>query len=163
WPVVAEHAAEALAALRRTETVPALLTLLDAPDPQATYSRGNAPTVYVKELVRVNHKINCLMCHPASFNTADPLRTPRPPLRVQLGGLGGGYFGPPPKATKTPQQKETFVRADVTYLRQDYSVMLQGRRYDLFVRERPGTPADAAEALTRKTRGPTEHQKAAAF
>ena len=65
-----------------------------------------------------------------------------------------------------------FVRADITYLKQDYSVMLQAveagaprqeRRYDLFVRERLATPADAAAAVTRRQAGLTRQQRAVLF
>ena len=35
--------------------------------------------------------------------------------------------------------------------------------FDLFVRERVGTAADVAEARSRKEKGPSEQQKAAAF
>src|SRR5438034_197241 len=69
----------------------------------------------------------------------------------------GSYYAP-----RTPDRKDAFVRADVTYLRQDYSVMLGGRRFDLFVRERAGTAADAAEAEARK-KELTQRQKALAF
>jgi hypothetical protein len=163
WVVPAEHAAEALAALRRTETVPALLRLLGSSDPQAPYDKGNNSVRYVKELVRIDHKFNCLMCHPPSFRSSDPARRAVPPLRETVVGLG--YFA------RVPQQTETLVRADVTYLKQDYSVILQvkrggnqeARRFDLFIRERVATPADMVAALVRKKAGPTGHQKAIRF
>jgi hypothetical protein len=169
WPVIAEHAAEALAALKRTETVPALLAILDGPDPRTPYPKGAGPARFVKEVVRVNHKINCLMCHPPSFRTSDPARAPVPPLREPV-QKGFGYGAQPSK--KAVVVKETFIRADITYLKQDYSVtlainasgVLEGeQRYDLFVRERFATPADLAAALVRKTAGPTGQQKAALF
>jgi hypothetical protein len=120
-------------------------------------------------VVRVNHKINCLMCHPPSFRTSDPARAPVPPLRESV-QPGFGYGASPRK--KAVVVKETFIRADITYLKQDYSVtlainasgVLKGeQRYDLFVRERFATPADIAAALVRKNAGPTGRQKAAAF
>jgi hypothetical protein len=163
--IIAEHAAEALLALRQTETVPALLRLLDGPDPRAPYRKRNAQGRYVREVVRIDHKLNCLLCHPPSFRATDPARRPVPPLREppQTGGVG--YLA------AAPQRNETFVRADVTYLKQDYSVMLrvnsgtrrEERRFDLFVRERLATQADAAAALARKQAGATGHQKAVAF
>ena len=169
WPVVAEHAAEALAALKRSESVPALLAILDGPDPRTPYAKGAGPARFVKEMVRVNHKINCLMCHPPSFRTSDPARAPVPPLREPV-QKGFGYGAQPSK--KAVVVKETFIRADITYLKQDYSVtlginatgVLKGQqRYDLFVRERFATPADIAAAVARKNAGPTGQQKAAAF
>ena len=172
-PVVAEHAAEALAALKRTETVPALLAILDGPDPRTPYAKGAGPARFVKEVVRVNHMINCLMCHPPSFRTSDPARAPvppLPPLREPVQKGVGGYGAQPSK--RAVVVKETFIRADITYLKQDYSVILginatgvlKGQqRYDLLVRERLATPADLAAALVRKNAGPTGQQKAVAF
>ena len=92
-----------------------------------------------------------------------------PPLRESV-QPSFGYGASPRK--KVPVAKETFVRADITYLKQDYSVtlaitapgVLKGeQRYDLFVRERFATPADLAAALVRKNAGPTGRQKAVAF
>jgi hypothetical protein len=164
WPVIAEHAAEAIAALKRTEAVPALLALLDGHDPQAPYFRAGNSVRVVKELVRVNHKINCLLCHPPSFNVADPARAAVPPLRESFQSFG--YSAAPPR------KKETFVRADITYLKQDYSVTLEKanspilrgeQRYDLFVRERLATSEDFAATVARRKAGPTGHQLAALF
>jgi hypothetical protein len=165
WEPPAEHAAEALAALRRVEAVPALLAALRRPDPRAPYSKGAGQ--YVRELVRVNHKRNCLMCHPASFNAADLPRREVPPLKepkvaAGFGGYGGGVA--PRKKVATPRKSATvFVRADVTYLKQAYSVTLGGERYDLLVRERPATAADVAAALARGKLGRPGQQEAAAF
>jgi hypothetical protein len=153
WPVVAEHAAEALVALRQTEAAPALVELLLGPDPHAPYSKGGGPQTYVKELVRIDHRNNCLACHCSSFAADDPLRAAVPPLNDS-----GSYYAP-----KTPARQDAFVRADVTYLRQNYSVMLGGRRFDLLVRERAGTAADAAAAESRKEGGLTQRQQALAF
>jgi hypothetical protein len=155
WPVMAEHAAEALAALPRVEAVPALRAALERADPGAPYSRGTGR--YVRELVRVNHQQNCLMCHAASFNDADPLRAPVPPSPDPAPTPTG-----PEYYSSAPSPTQRFVRADITYLRQDYSVVIDGIRHDLFVRERPATAEDEARADAR--RGVvTRHQQAAAF
>ena len=69
WPAVAEHAAEALAALKRVESVPALVAMLDAPDARAPYAKGAGPERFVKEVVRVHHEFNCLVCHPPSLES----------------------------------------------------------------------------------------------
>ena len=104
------------------------------------------------------------MCHPPSFHTLDPARGPVPPLRESFQG-GFGY-------SAQPSKNETFVRADITYLKQDYSVMLaltnrgvlvEAQRYDLLIRERFATGADFAAAVIRKQAGLTGHQEAAAF
>ena len=167
WPVVAEHAAEALAALAQTEAIPALMGLLNGPDPRAPYAKGTGPTLFVKELVRVNHKFNCLLCHPASFRETDPARALVPTLAEQQEkGTGGGYGG------FGISNKRTFIRADITYLVQDYSVMLRvvhsrvlsgEERYDLFVRERLATGADLKATAARQRAGLTAHEQAAMF
>jgi hypothetical protein len=67
----------------------------------------------VREVVRVNHLRNCLLCHAASFGWTDPVRGPVPSPDRPL---------PPPETVYYEGQSGTFVRADVTYLRQDFSV-----------------------------------------
>jgi hypothetical protein len=112
----------------------------------------------VREVVRVNHLRNCLLCHAPSLGRNDPVRglvpspdRPLPPLlsatRYYEGGSG------------------TFVRADVTYLRQDFSVPQPvarpgkwpvHQRYDYLVRTRYATDED----LRREER-PTYPQRQA--
>jgi hypothetical protein len=143
WPAVADHAAEALAALDMRETVPSLIRLLDQPSPAAPYKKGGKDELYVREVVRINHLHNCLLCHAPSLKESDKLRgfvpiigKPLPPPFTRE------YYG-----ARRPGQ---FVRADVTYFQQDFSVPLpvekHGKwpplqRYDFLVRERPSPPA----------------------
>ena len=163
WPAVAEHAAEALAALKRVESVPALVAMLDAPDARAPYAKGAGPDRFVKEVVRVHHQFNCLVCHPPSFNETDPARALVPPLRSSS-GMGSGYD---PKCSPLLAANQTFVRTDITYLKQDYSVRLMDtalgisgeHRYDLLVRERLATSDDLVATLIR----PNARREAAAF
>ena len=86
-----------------------LKKMLDEPDPRAP-SRGDDGQWKVRELVRVNHLRNCLLCHAPSVDSGDYLRgrVPEPdkPIPVE-------YYHSP---------NGTYVRADVTYLRQDFSV-----------------------------------------
>src|SRR5262249_28249288 len=128
--------------LERTETVPALLALLDQSDPQMPYLAGGTTQV-VRELVRVDHKRNCLLCHPASSHDTDTPRGMVPSLSEPASS--SSYYAPPERQLA----RETFVRADVTFLKQDYSVELQGRRNDLFVRERLATKDDVLAAVMR--------------
>ncbi len=152
---VAQNAAEALVALRGADAVPALNAAWRRTDPMAP----SGPARLVKEVVRIHHRSNCLMCHPASTNPADRPRDVVPSA-LELGiGLGFGYGIP---AKLPPRLPRTFVRADVTFLKQDYSVTLSGERYDLFVRERPAPPQDEAAALARAS-GPTGHRFVAAI
>jgi hypothetical protein len=103
----------------------------------------------VDELVKVNHLRNCMLCHPASTNTSDPLRGPIPQPGQELPRV---YYS---------QTKGNFVRADVVYIRQDFSVMLPVenaqpwpamQRYDFFVRTRPAMATELADEVLRRER-----------
>jgi HEAT repeat protein len=137
---VRDHAAEALTALRCQEAVSALSDLLIVPGPDAPVrvQDGRTYRTVVRELVRVNHLGNCVLCHAPSFNLGDSVRG-----AVPIPGK------PLPAPVTTPQYYEApgafFVRADVTYLRQDFSVMQtvanpgewpSHQRYDYLVRLR---------------------------
>jgi hypothetical protein len=140
WAPVADHAAEALAVLKDKGAVPALKKLADLPDPKAPYWEPAQRRYVVRELVRVNHLSNCLMCHAPSLAGTDTLRarTPTP-----------GQPLPPPIEYYSSQPSDSpFVRADVTYLRQDFSVAQpvarhgpwpEHQRFDFLVRTRPVT------------------------
>jgi HEAT repeat protein len=139
WAPAADHAAEALAALDDQKVVPDLVAMLDQPDPCAPVHKGNDPSA-VAELVRVNHLGNCLLCHAPSFDVTDCVRgaVPTP--------------GQTPPRTYHDRNRGTFIRADITYLRQDFSVMQPVadaypwpavQRFDYLVRNRTLTAAEA--------------------
>src|SRR5262249_34129771 len=149
WPPAADHAAEALATLQDRAALAKLVDLLDLPDPRSpALSDSDSPegrVPMVRELVRVNHFANCLMCHAPSLETTDPVRglvpTPGQPL--------------PPAFT--PQyyagNNGIFVRADITYLKQDFSVPQPvakagawpaNQRFDYLVRTRPARVEELA-------------------
>jgi hypothetical protein len=131
--------------------------LLDLPSPSAPVwdARTNQDTV--RELVRVNHLRNCLLCHAPSANKEDgPVRglvpTPGEALPVQYYESQGGDF----------------VRADITFLRQDFSVNLpesdtgpwpREQRYDFVTRlpsgnyPQRGAVLSALRGLTGKDGG----------
>jgi hypothetical protein len=68
----------------------------------------------VREVVRVNHLRNCLMCHAPASSPTDPVRGLVPDQSQPL---------PPPSSVPYYEGRNgIFVRADVTYLRQDFSV-----------------------------------------
>lgn len=135
WAPVADHAAEALIAVNDRASVPALEKLLLEPDPGApvvVYSQGR---IAVRELVRVNHLGNCVMCHVSSTSANDPVRGRIPSPSEAL----------PPAVEYYTSTGGAFVRADVTYLRQDFSVAQPvprpgpwpaNQRYDYLVRMR---------------------------
>lgn len=111
WAPAAINAADALIELDVQEAVPELVEMLDLPAPTMPY-RDQRGRWVVRELVKVNHLRNCVLCHapvdPAARATLSGfVPTPGKPLPQR-------YYGAP---------SGDFVRADVTYLRQDFSVM----------------------------------------
>jgi hypothetical protein len=148
WPAVAQRAGEAIARLGRTDLAPQLVDLLDEPDPRAPTAReanGKKETV-VRELVRVNHHRNCLLCHaPGNTPTVSPeaLTASVPVPGEQLPTPFEGYRQTSP---------DLLVRIDVTYLRQDFSAYQpvadaapwpEMQRFDFLVRTRTLTDDEA--------------------
>lgn len=145
WAPVAEHAAEALAALRDREAVVAMKELLTQFEPAAQAIRVAEQLKQmgtVREVVRINHLNNCQLCHARSTSQNDLVRglvpSPGQPL-------------PPPTTPYYGGNEGIFVRADVTYLKQDFSVPQPVekpgawptmQRYDYLVRTRPVGSAD---------------------
>ncbi len=140
WAPIADHAAEGLASLEDRGSIPDLVGLLDQPDPRAprTEIREGRSVTFARELVQVNHLRNCLLCHaPSTDPTGDLVRAriptegePLPPFQVYYADSSPGDF----------------VRADVTYLQQDFSANQtvehsapwpSYQRFDYLVTERP--------------------------
>lgn len=144
WGPVVDHAVEALVALQDTDAVPGLLLSLEHISDEIQASRKST-TRSIRELVRVNHLRNCRLCHAPSKDLDDPVR-----------GLVPDPKRPPPPPTKYYGGEDgIFVRADVTYLKQDFSVAQSVanpgpwpsvQRYDYLVRTNPGTGNDADQA-----------------
>jgi hypothetical protein len=152
WPAVADHAAEVLAALKDRAVVPLLVRLLSEPDPKAPFAiaSGNRKGLAILQMVRINHLGNCLLCHAPSFSEGDPVRGAVP--------LRGKSLGSSP-TPQVYQGSTTFVRADVTYLRQDFSVMQTvaepgpwpvHQRYDYMVQVRRLSTQSAAQYRNRR-------------
>jgi HEAT repeat protein len=137
WPAAADHAAEALAALDDRDAVPHLVTLLKLPDPSSPYpgARGGR---FQRQVVRVNHVNNCLMCHAPATTLQDPVIGLVPGIERRPAGKYGGDSG---------KRAPLWVRADITFFRQDFSESLAvgpprmpGRptlRFDYLVRNHP--------------------------
>jgi len=153
----AQHAAVAMLALKREEMLPLLVAFLGEPapgDPVEKKVDGNA-VCEMREVVRINHHRNCLLCHPpASQNVGDSSEVPG------LIPIPGNSFPTSPREAygSMRSQGEPAVRADTTYLRQDFSVMLpvenadpwpEMQRFDFLVRTRV---LDAKEAKVQRDR-----------
>jgi hypothetical protein len=145
WAPAAAHAAEAIAGLGMKESTYRLTAMLDAPEPCEPFvQKINGKDVpVVRELVRVNHLHNCLLCH-APVAEASRDRSPVGPVPVPHTEL-------PPPQLYYGKSRGLMVRADVTYLRQDFSVMQpvdnRGKwpaqqRFDFVVRTRPLTEVE---------------------
>lgn len=144
WPAVARRAADAVAKLERTDLIPELVKILDEPDPRLPKTTGKGSTV--RELVKLNHHRNCLLCHPSGQPgqvPADAILAEVPVQGQPLPSLTQGYGR---------SQPDLMVRVDVTYLRGDFSLMLpvadahpwpDAQRFDFLVRERAVSAAEA--------------------
>lgn len=161
WPRAAEHAAEALVALECKSAVPDLAAMLVLPDPDAPVSidKNGKATLFRREMVRVNHAHNCLMCHPPSGSTTDLVRAAIPdPARPLASPITPSYY--------TGGSK--FATASTTYLRQDFSVNQpvpnpgqwpDQQRYDYMIAVRPMRDGEVAATAT----GLSDHKKAILF
>jgi hypothetical protein len=147
WAPVADHAALALRKLKPEGVAPKLVALLDQPDPSLPVLDQQTNKHLVRELVRLNHMRNCLLCHAPSANEKDGLArglvpTPGQPLpRLYYAGQKGNY-----------------VRADIAFLRQDFSVNLpvaaaapwpNEQRFDFVTRVRPAKPEEMEKVAAK--------------
>jgi hypothetical protein len=138
WPPLADHAAVALRTLKPQEAVAPLVHLLDLPSPSKPVFNTTTGQYTVREMVRLNHLRNCLLCHAPSANKFDGLvrgLVPTPGQRLPRLYYDG--------------QSGDFVRADITFLHQDFSVNLpeinaapwpKEQRFDFVTRLRTMTP-----------------------
>jgi hypothetical protein len=151
-PAVSKRAAEAIVKLDRQDLLVSLVAVLEQPDPRLPVKQkvDDKEVLVVRELVRVNHHRNCVLCHAPgnTENTPDgalkvsvPLPTEPLPTPAQ-----GGY------QNTQPPTPDLVVRIDMTYLRQDFSVMMPVKdahpwpdmqRFDFLVRTRVVTPQEA--------------------
>jgi hypothetical protein len=149
-PIVSQRAAEALVSLQRKDLLANIVEMLDSPDPRlpVTKIRDDKEVTFVRELVRVNHHRNCLLCH-APGNTYD---TPEGVLKVAVPLPGEPLPEPGAYQSVPPPSPDIVVRLDMTYLRQDFSMMMpvsdahpwpEMQRFDFLVRTRTLTAAEA--------------------
>ncbi|MCE9564540.1 MAG: HEAT repeat domain-containing protein [Planctomycetes bacterium] len=162
FPAVAKRSADAIARIGRTDLIPELVGVLEEADPRMPKEKklfGGTKINVVREMVKVNHNRNCMMCHapgnPSTVTTA-ALTVEVPIEGVPLPLPAEGYRQSSP---------DLMIRLDVTYLRQDFSVQLavadsnpwpEMQRFDFLVRERLVTSTEAElyrEKLTPKEAG----------
>lgn len=160
WPEAAKHAAEGLIRLNDMKAIPELVELLKRPDPRRP--RKIAPNMYVrKELVAINHLKNCLLCHADSTSNSDHGRAPVPQWERPL-----------PPAYYNAQTTGLTARADVTYLRQDFSVVHEvkdhgswpaNQRFDYVVRKTTMNEAEAEQITEHFNDSTNEYRDAVIF
>jgi hypothetical protein len=172
WPAAAHNAARAITRLNRQDLVPQLVAFLAESNPHEPFAQdvNGESKMVVREMVKINHHRNCLLCHP-----------PAP-----AGQMAGGVFGvvPTPGESFAPPESggayggspgDAMIRADVTYLRQDFSILAsvpnahpwpEKQRFDFLVRTRVLADDEVRNHLKDKqARVPgqlSENQKAAA-
>lgn len=191
WPAIAQRASEALVKLERNDLLPELVVMLDEADPRAAVVKkvdGKSVPV-VRELVRINHHRNCVLCHAPGDNSVPPQSgMPVHVTAIESGGKQALTISNPLAAQipipgeplPTPSQgygssnQDILVRIDVTYLRQDFSLMQrvadaqpwpEMQRFDFLVRSRVVTEVEATanreELKKRATDGQSPYQRAA--
>jgi hypothetical protein len=165
WLSVAQHSAEAIVQLERTDLLGELVKLLEEPDPRAPATRTikGQERIMVRELVRIHHARNCLLCHPPG-NAPDVMKPsvakwseiekgvsatsthyPNFDREIVLGAVPIPGHSAPTRGGYRVFQTDRVVRADVTYLRPDFSRLHkmtdlghwpEMQRFDYLVRSR---------------------------
>jgi len=133
WAPAANHAAVALVELNDDAALPELNKLVDLPDPSEPFAGKGG--LYVRELVRINHLKNCLLCHPPAASRINSIPAPIPVRGEKL-----------PVVYYAGRLASNSIDASTVYLRQDLSVLHKVakpekwpeiQRFDYLVRTRP--------------------------
>ena len=138
WPEVARHAAETCVQLNAPELIQPLTALLSLPDPSTPRRNASGEWVQV-ELVRLNHHNNCTLCHPGATSAGEGFSASIP----IPGSNAYGHFTDGPA-----------VRADVVYLRQDFSIVHDApnhQRYDYLLQTRRLDENEVRCVLAKRT------------
>jgi len=141
-PSVVKRSADVIIALDRKDMLPEVADLLGehAPNDPAMMAVSDKDVHVVREVVRINHHRNCLLCHaPIEMGRSEEvgalIPTPGQPIPRSSTQYYGDQFLPDSLA----------VRADTTYLRQDFSVLMpvkdahpwpEHQRFDFLIRTR---------------------------
>ena len=162
WPRAAENAARAIVSLNAKSTFRELSSMLDQPDPQAPFARKDQ-SYAVHEMVRVKHTDCCLLCHPPVAKAGNFPSGAVPGVGVEKSGklvniassrrlvntsTSNGKTETPPYYK--PSAESLLVRADISQLRQEFSVSLKSargpERYDFVLRTRPLTKEESLKS-----------------
>jgi len=132
WAPAADHAAEAMIALnvQDEDSVSHLVAMLHDPDPATPAVIGRRGG-FQREVVRANHSANCLMCHPPSANGNDGVLGVDPVVtftssQIQPSTIASRVSYPYPggnPASNLQHENRLLIRGDITYVRQDFSVI----------------------------------------
>jgi hypothetical protein len=164
WPPAARNAADAIVKLRRKDLLLHLVAMLDAPDPRAPYEEqvGQRTVAVAREVVRINHHRNCMLCHAPAGDDKVPEGVLVAEMPIPSEELPGSQAGD--AAVYSRSDSLLTVRVDVTYLRQDFSAMMRVKearpwpemqRFDFVVRKRELSREEADDLRERlKARGP---------
>jgi hypothetical protein len=157
WHVVAQHAAESIVWLDDQAAIPELVEKLKRPDPRLPVEQEGGKYTQ-RQLVSISHLKNCLLCHAPSTGGRGYGRGMSPAWDTDL-------------APKYYQSASTgaFVRADVTYLRQDFSVIQPvensgnwpaNQRFDYVVQDRIMTSREAKNSAKSLKDEPNRNREA---
>jgi hypothetical protein len=150
---VAKRAADAIAGTGRADLLAELVAVLEEEDPRMPQAKNGKKAV-VREMVKVNHHRNCMLCHAPGTGGVVPASALTAEVPVQ------GQPLPSPAQGYGQSSPDLMIRIDVTYLRQDFSVMLavaephqwpEMQRFDFMVRERALTADEADEYREKLT------------
>ena len=172
WAPTAKHAAEAIVTLKRDDLLDKLVDVLDEPDPRMPVMRdsGKKSVIVVRELVRVNHHRNCMLCHsPSDGKNIEESIVAEMPTHGESFPSGRNGYG--------SGNRGNTIRADVTYLRQQFSRTMEVKdaspwptlqRFDFLVRTREISEKDAKawEEIKKEEQRPgyvSEYHRAALF
>ena len=160
WPEAAKHSAEALVRLNDVESIPVLVEMLKEPDPRVPREREGR---YVKkELVAINHLKNCMLCHADSQRDTDRGRAPVPTWEEPLPRTYYNFRSP----------GLLMARADITYMRQDFSVVQEVKdakpwpkhqRFDYVVQNRELSQEEYQQLSEQITMDSNEYEQAIVF
>ncbi len=157
WHVVAQHAAESIVWLDDQAAVPYLVEKLKRPDPRLPVEHDSGKYTQ-RQLVSISHLKNCLLCHAPSTSQQDYGRGLSPAWETEVAPSYGS-------AAATGE----FVRADVTYLRQDFSLIQPvedsghwpaNQRFDYVVQAKKLTRREASKSTESLTDEPNLHREA---